>query len=119
MDQSAYPTLRAGEVSSTLLVRFRNTGSRAWVRGILGQQANLGVVNDDTRWAALAVNWPFASRVATMQEATVAPSEVGTFAFQVRAPSTPGVYDIRLWPVVDGVVWMEDQGVFLRITVAP
>jgi hypothetical protein len=35
----------------------------------------------------------------------------------VRAPSTPGVYAINLRPVIDGVVWMEDQGVFLIVTV--
>jgi hypothetical protein len=44
---------------------------------------------------------------------------VGTFTFQVRAPVTPGVYAINLRPVIDAVTWMEDQGVFLYVTVVP
>ena len=42
---------------------------------------------------------------------------VATFTFQVRAPSTPGLYAIHLRPVIDAVSWMEDEGVFLYITV--
>ena len=45
------------------------------------------------------------------------PGGVGTFTFQVRAPMTPGLYAIHLRPVIDAVTWMEDEGVFLYITV--
>ena len=48
-----------------------------------------------------------------------APGGVGTFSFQVRAPLTPGTYALHLRPVIDGTTWMEDQGVFLIITVTP
>jgi hypothetical protein len=98
-------------------VTFTNTGSRSWVQGVLGQQADLGVVGDVTTWSSLGVNWLSANRVAAQRESVVAPGASGTFTFQVRAPSTPGVYRIALRPVVDGAVWMEDQGVFLVITV--
>ena len=47
------------------------------------------------------------------------PGAVGTFVFEVRAPMTPGTYAINLRPVIDGVTWMEDQGVFLYVTVVP
>jgi len=30
---------------------------------------------------------------------------------------TPGLYAIHLRPVIDAVTWMEDEGVFLYITV--
>ena len=115
--QSPFPALRPGEVSGPLSITFRNTGSRAWVRGVPGQEARLGVVADDTRWAGLEVGWPFASRVAAQSEPTVAPGGTGTFTFQVRAPATPGTYVIRLRPVIDGTTWMEDEGVYLLITV--
>jgi hypothetical protein len=49
----------------------------------------------------------------------VAPGAVGSFTFQIRAPSTPGTYAIYLRPVIDGVTWMEDDGVFLFVDVAP
>jgi len=47
----------------------------------------------------------------------VNPGGVGTFTFQLRAPSTPGVYRIAVRPVIDGTTWMENQGVFLVVTV--
>ena len=60
-----------------------------------------------------------ANRVAFQNEASVPPGGVGTFVFKVRAPMTPGVYAINLRPVIDAVTWMEDQGVFLYVTVVP
>jgi hypothetical protein len=115
--QSAYPTLRAGQISAPLSISFTNVGSMSWTRGILGQEARLAVNQDNAQWAALGVNWLSANRVAAQTEATVNPGGVATFTFQVRAPSTPGLYAIHLRPVVDAVTWMEDQGVFLHITV--
>ena len=116
--QSSYPTLQPGAVSGVLTIQFLNTGTSPWVKGILGQQANLGVVNDNAMWSALGVGWLSANRVAAQSEAVVVPGAVGTFSFQVRAPATPGVYRIAVRPVIDGTTWMEDQGVFLVVTVS-
>jgi len=115
--QSAYPTLRIGQISGPLSISFRNAGSQSWIRGTLGQEARLAVNQDNAQWAALGVNWLSANRVASQTEATVTPGGVPTFTFQVRAPSTPGLYAIHLRPVIDAVSWMEDEGVFLYITV--
>jgi hypothetical protein len=115
--QSAYPTLARGAVSNVLMVQFTNTGTLPWVKGIVGQQANLGVVNDDNTWSGLGVGWLTPNRVAAQSEAVVNPGGVGTFTFQLRAPSTPGVYRIAVRPVIDGTTWMENQGVFLVVTV--
>ena len=117
VSESAFPTLRVGQVSGPLAISFRNAGSQSWVRGTLGQEARLAVNQDDAQWAALGVNWMSANRVAAQTEATVVPGGVGTFTFQVRAPMTPGLYAIHLRPVIDAVTWMEDEGVFLYITV--
>ena len=116
--QSSYPTLQPNAVSGALMIQFRNTGTSPWIKGVLGQQANLGVVNDNAMWSALGVGWLSANRVAAQTEAVVVPGAVGTFSFQVRAPSTPGVYRIAVRPVIDATTWMEDQGVFLVVTVA-
>jgi uncharacterized protein YkwD len=115
--QSPYPTLRAGQISGPLSITFRNAGSLSWIRGTMGQEARLAVNQDNARWVALGVNWLSANRVAAQTEAAVTPGGVATFTFQVRAPSTPGLYAIHLRPVIDAVTWMEDQGVFLYITV--
>lgn len=117
--QSPYPTLAPGAQSGVLTLTFRNTGSQTWTRGTLGQEARLAVNGDNTMWAPLGVGWLSANRVAAQTETSVAPGALATFSFQVRAPTTPGVYNINLRPVIDGVTWMEDQGVFLTITVAP
>ena len=117
VSQSPYPTLQPGQTSTPLNLVFRNTGSQTWTRGVLGQEARLGINLDDAQWASLAVNWVSANRVAVQNEPTVAPGAAASFTFQVRAPQTPGVYSLRLRPVIDGAWWMEDQGVFLTITV--
>ena len=119
LTQSPYPTLRAGQVSGTLSISFLNTGAQTWTKGLLGQEARLGVNRDNETWAGLGVGWPSANRVAFQSEASVPPGAVGTFTFQVRAPMTPGTYAINLRPVIDAVTWMEDQGVFLYVTVIP
>ena len=115
--ESAFPTLRVGQLSGPLSISFRNAGSQSWIRGTLGQEARLAVNQDNAQWAALGVNWLSANRVASQTEATVVPGGLGTFTFQVRAPMTPGLYAIHLRPVIDAVTWMEDEGVFLYITV--
>jgi uncharacterized protein YkwD len=119
LTQSAYPTLRAGQVSGPLFISFINTGSQTWTKGLLGQEARLGVNRDNETWAGLGVGWPSANRVAFQSEQSVPPGAVGTFTFQVRAPTTPGLYAINLRPVIDAVTWMEDQGIFLYVTVIP
>jgi hypothetical protein len=116
VDQSRHPTLRVGETSGPITVRLRNTGTRAWVRGSTDRQVNLGLDGDQSL-KALAVGWPSADRVAIQTEAAVAPGDAATFAFRVRAPSTPGTYALRLRPVVDGVTWLGGDGVLSLITV--
>jgi glucose/arabinose dehydrogenase len=117
VSQSPYPTLQPGQVSTPLTIVFRNTGTQTWTKGVLGQEARLGINQDDAQWAPLGVNWLSANRVTAQTETTVPPGANATFTFQVRAPQTAGTYLLHLRPVIDGTAWMEDQGVFLAITV--
>ncbi len=111
VSQSDPMTLGAGS-SGKLVVRFRNTGTASWVKGITGQQANLALSGGPS---PLASGWLAADRVASQSEAVVAPGAIGTFAFEVRAPAEAGTYRLSLRPVIDGTTWMEDQGVFLGV----
>ena len=111
VSQSDPMTLGVGG-SGKLVVRFRNTGTASWVKGILGQQANLALSGNPS---PLASNWLAADRVAAQSEEVVAPGAIGTFAFDVRAPAEAGAYRLALRPVIDGTTWMEDQGVFLSV----
>jgi glucose/arabinose dehydrogenase len=117
VSQSPYPTLQPGQVSTPLTIVFRNTGIQTWTKGVLGQEARLAINQDDAQWAPLGVNWLSANRVVAQAETTVPPGANATLTFQVRAPQLAGTYSLHLRPVIDGTTWMEDQGVFLNITV--
>jgi len=116
--QSPWPAVQAGEVTVPLSFMFRNTGTATWRRGG-PDQVNLGMVDDDSSWGLLGVGWPSANRPAAQSESAVGPGAIATFTFQVRAPADPGTYTLALRPVVDGVSWLEDDGVFVMITVLP
>ncbi|MEP6693323.1 MAG: CAP domain-containing protein [Chloroflexota bacterium] len=115
--QSPDVTLAPGQ-TATLVVALRNTGYRGWYRDNPGQQANLGTADplDSQRWD-LEYGWPSASRIATTTTAYVGPGQIGWFQFQVRGPSTPGSYVLRVRGVIDGSTWLEDPGVYWTITV--
>jgi hypothetical protein len=116
--QSPYLVMSPGQVGD-FWIRFSNSGTETWVRGVWGRQANLGLNGDDKMpyRLGMAANWLWDDRIATTTAATVAPGEIGEFRFQVRAPMDPGTYRLNLRPVIDGTVWMEDQGVFWLIVV--
>jgi uncharacterized protein YkwD len=115
--QSPDPIVTAGE-ETTLVVALENTGSRGWRRGVEDQQANLGTSDpQDAERPELAADWLSANRVTSTTTDYVGPGEVGWFAFAVRAPSTGGEYRLSLRPVVEGVSWLEDDGIFFTIHV--
>ena len=117
VEHSGHLTLRPGETSPLLTVRFRNTGAKPWVKGTVGQQLNLGVAGDDKSFGTVGVGWPAPDRVAVQTEPSVGPGGIATFTFRVRAPAVPGTYALRLRPVVDGVAWLEDEGLVTLIRV--
>ncbi len=117
LGQSNLPELAPGVTSEPITLTFRNTGGRPWVKGVLGQEARIGIKNDELTWASLGVGWLSGSRPAAQTEPTVAPGENATFTFKVKAPTTPSTYVLALRPVIDGTVWMDDEGVFVAVTV--
>lgn len=117
--QSPDPILSVGE-RATLVVSLKNTGSRGWYLNVPGQRVTLAT-NDpqDSERAELAADWLSANRLTSMTTDYVGPGEVGWFQFQVRAPATPGEYYLAVRGVVDGVDWLEDDGIFFTIRVRP
>ncbi|MBI4022828.1 hypothetical protein HY375_01540 [Candidatus Berkelbacteria bacterium] len=101
-----YPTLSSGQ-TSTLSIRYLNTGTASWARGTV----NLGTVDENFGFRfgsyALASNWLSTNRPATLTEASVAPGETGTFTFQVTNPGgvTGGTYRLDVGLVADGITW--------------
>ena len=117
-DQSDYPTMRPGEVRSFWIL-FKNTGTETWVRGQWGQQVNLALNGDNKEpfRLGMAHRWLWDDRIATTIQQRVAPGETGEFRFTIRAPLAAGTYSLNLRPVVDGLQWLEDEGVFWTIVV--
>jgi glucose/arabinose dehydrogenase len=117
VSQSPWPTVQPGQATPLMTITFRNAGTRTWERGIAGAEARLGIALDDPQWSPYAVRWLLPTRVAAQTEQTVAPGATASFTFQMLAPQQAGRYQVRLRPVIDGVTWMEDEGVFVLITV--
>jgi hypothetical protein len=116
--QSDYLIMSPGSVAD-FWIRFSNDGTETWQRGTWGRQANLGLNGDDKSpyRLGMAADWLWDDRIATTTAATVLPGQVAEFRFKVRAPPARGVYRLNLRPVIDGTVWLEDQGVFWIIDV--
>jgi len=126
--QSGYMTLCPGD-TATAVVAMYNSGSFGWVKGVLGQVAYLGtwnpipgqdqpsVLGGDGQLGSPNTGWPRYNRVAIQPADYVGPNQVAWFQFGIRAPQTPGIYDLYIRPLIEGATWMEDYGIFWRITV--
>lgn len=64
----------------------------------------------------MAVGWPIADRPAVQDLVSVAPGATTAFTFSVKGVAT-GTYALHLRPVVDGITWMEDEGVYMVVAV--
>lgn len=117
--QSADPTVVVG-ATSRLVVALKNTGSRGWFNDGAGTQVVIGT-NDprDSDRSELAGDWLSGNRLTSTTTEYVGPGEVGWFEFTVRAPATAGDYRLALRGVVEGVTWLEDDGIFFTIHVRP
>jgi hypothetical protein len=128
--QSGYMTLCPGDTMVATVAMY-NTGSNGWVKGVLGQAGYLGTWNPvpgqdqpsaiggDGQLGSPNTGWPRYNRVAQQPADYVGPGQVAWFQFGVRGPATPGTYDLYIRPLIEGAQWMEDYGIFWRITVPP
>jgi hypothetical protein len=116
ISQTTVPQLVVGTSSRVTLI-FRNTGGITWELG-RPSEVRLGVVGEDRRFheIGMADDWLTPTRPARQTEVTVKRGETATFTFGVRGVR-PGVFELRLRPVVDGVTWLNDEGVFVRVEV--
>src|SRR5438132_6952835 len=115
--QTRLPAMQPA-AQGTVTLQFRNIGTKTWTKGAVGSQVALGVRGDSLAYSAMGMNvgWPAPSRVAVQNESSVAPGAVASFTFTVKAPFSAGTVTIPLRPVIDGVAWLEDQGVFVPVT---
>jgi glucose/arabinose dehydrogenase len=118
--QDPFPVLTPGAIVPYDL-SLRNAGDEPWKNGEPGHEVRLGVANDSAAPADLgmAVDWLSSNRVARPIAQEVLPGDVATFRFLIRAPEAVGTYRIALRPVIDGVSWLEDAGIYVDVFVVP
>ena len=114
--QSVPGPIPAGSVANATLT-IRNTGVRPWVRGT-ATEVRLGIPREDRVYAAsvMPAVWFLPTRPAVQSESVVPPGGTATFVFPVGGQRS-GSYRIPLRPVIDGLTWLEDQGIYVDVTV--
>jgi len=109
--QSDYPFLSKGEVA-TLTLKIKNTGRKRWERGKL----NLGTSHGRDRESIFTYEWLSPNRIR-LKEEVVEPGKIGTFIFSIKAPDKTGIYKEYFQPVLEGVKWLKDIGIYWEIVV--
>src|SRR2546423_2477603 len=97
LTQSDYLVMSPGQVAD-FWIKFTNTGTETWSRGIWGRQANLGLNGDDKVPYRLgrAANRLWGGRIATTTVPLGAPGEAREFPVQVRAPMNRGTFRLKI-----------------------
>lgn len=112
--QTVGPVIDVGE-TAVVTIQYRNVGHTPWFKGG-PSEIRLGEIGPRPLPPAMRVDWLTPDRPAAQSEAAVNERQLATFTFKV-AGETPGTYRLRVQPVVDGVKWLADEGVFVDITV--
>lgn len=99
---------------ATWTLTARNVGTATWTNSG-PNPVNLGTSNGRDRISQFCN----CTRVATLNEASVAPGQNGTFTFTVQAPTTPGQYNEYFNLVAEGITWMNDPGLYWGNSVNP
>ncbi len=118
ISQSAYPTLAPSGIA-TLTLTLKNTGTATW-KNYGPNPLRLGTSHENDRASDFYhESWISPNRACTLDQPEVPPGSVGTFTFKIQVPSnySPGVYREYFQPVVDGITWMKDIGIYWEIEV--
>jgi hypothetical protein len=112
--QTVGPVIDVGG-TAVVTIQYRNVGHTPWFKGS-PSEVRLGEVGPRPLPPAMRVDWLTPDRPAAQSEDIVLERQLATFTFTV-AGDAPGTYRLRVQPVVDGVKWLADEGVFVDITV--
>ncbi|HET7302149.1 MAG TPA: NBR1-Ig-like domain-containing protein [Candidatus Saccharimonadales bacterium] len=103
----------------TVYVGFKakNTGNVTW-KNDGPYPVNVGMTHPlDRNSAFFYSGWLGANRPARLIESSVAPGQVGTFEFTMKAPSQSGVYREYFSLVAEGIAWMNDPNMNFYMSV--
>jgi subtilisin family serine protease len=113
--QNGYPSLNMGD-SYEFNLTTKNEGSSIWYKDIV----RLGTSHPHDRVPSftLGTGWISSNRVE-MVEPSVAPGANAHFVFTMQVPigMSSGVYREYFQVVADGIMWLQDYGIYWDITV--
>lgn len=126
VSQNPYPATLKGGQSYKFVLTVQNTGPTTWTRNgahptRIGtdrpRDRAPGFIRED-RVGGNPSGWVTPTRVK-MKEPVVAPNASATFEFWYTVPETmeSGTYREYFRPVVEGVGWLDDYGIFWDISV--
>jgi hypothetical protein len=114
--ESAFPVASPGQTVQWV-VAFTNTGSAGWsTSGATALRVGTSAPLDSSSVLATAT-WVAPTRPAQQTTAFVGPGQDAWFIVDLKAPATPGTYRLLLRPVIDGLRWLEDAGVYVDLVV--
>lgn len=129
--QSAYPSMNQGG-TATVKLQVRNSGQQTW-HSDGSNPVRLGTNRPRDRGSGFSNNgtgtgWLSTSRVKLTRnltdvaknvgsETSIAPGEVAEFEFTAYGTPPPGSYNEYFAPVVEGVQWMPDIGLYWTMSV--
>jgi hypothetical protein len=95
-----------------------NTGNTTWTNSG-SNPVHLGTSHATDRISAFCdPSWINCNRPAALDQASVAPGQIGTFSFWMQAPDSLNstAFSEHFTPVVEGSMWMNDLGAFWPVT---
>jgi murein DD-endopeptidase MepM/ murein hydrolase activator NlpD len=107
--------------------QWQNTGWDLWRFSQSGFSARLGTWNPipgqdqpsligGAAGCSVVTDWLSCNRIRPTTEG-VDPDQTGFFQFTIKGPPSSGVYKLYVNPLIEGVTWMRDEGVFWQVTV--
>lgn len=112
--QSTDLELAPGDVGTVTIV-LRNVGHTDWVRDTPAE-VRIGEIGGAALPENMRVGWLAPDRPAAQSESRVGEQGLATFTFNVKGDRR-GVFRLALRPVLDGVAWLEDEGIHVDIWV--
>ena len=114
--QSAFPVAAPGQTVEWV-VAFTNTGATGW--STAGRDPlHVGTAHPADAPSILAnAQWLSPNRPGQQTTSYVGPGQVAWFRLELTAPAQAGTYRLYVRPVIDGVTWLEDSGVYVDLVV--
>jgi len=114
---TSVPTVAPG-ASYYMRLKARNMGTQTWNPSFL----HLGTSRPNDRTSQFAdsswTSYQGVPRPAQLSESSLAPGQIGTFDFVLKAPNATGSYTEYFNLVADGQAWLNDLGFSFTVNVA-